>query len=388
MKSTIKFQKIWAIALAVGLSFAVISCDDNDDPKTNTDKDLDATQVATLAQYVDNVVVTTYKNLADAALEMQNAVAKLHTEGGLTQENVKAACDTWIKARKYWEQSEAFLYGAAGDYNIDPHIDSWPLDKTQLDNLLANEKIMENFDADYAGENLAGGLLGFHAVEYVIFKEGAAKPVAEITANETKYAAGVSEDLARQAVRLEAAWAGVENLTAAKQKILEDTELEPTRNYGEELKAAGNSGNKKYPTLKAGFEEILGGAIGIADEVGNTKINDPVESGNVLDVESWYSWNSLTDFQDNIISIQNAYLGGVEGNRDEAKSVSAYIKTRNAALDTEVKAAIENAIKEIQTIGEPFRNHLNEADTKKAIEACNTLMSKLEAAKTAVADAK
>ena len=31
-----------------------------------------------------------------------------------------------------WEQSEAFLYGAATAYGIDPHIDSWPLDKDKL----------------------------------------------------------------------------------------------------------------------------------------------------------------------------------------------------------------------------------------------------------------
>ncbi len=387
MRNLIRRQTVLTLILLAVMSVGVISSctkDDNEPKK----KELDPTLVATVSQYVDNVVIETYKNLADKALVMQDAVATLATENGLTQDNVKKACDSWIAARKYWEQSEAFLFGPAGDYNIDPHIDSWPLDKAQLDNLLSNATIMENFDADYAGENLAGGLLGFHGIEYVIFKDGKDKPIAEITGNEIKYAAGVAEDLARQAVRLEAAWAGMDDITAAKKTILTDTELEPTRDYGEEMKASGKEGNRKYPTLSSAFEEIIGGAIVIADEVGNAKITDPVSSGNVLDVESWYSWNSLTDFQDNIKSIQNAYLGGVEGKRDEAKSVSAYIKKLNADLDTQLKGAIENAIKEIKNIGEPFRNHLNEADTKKAIEACNALMNKLEEAKTAVAEAK
>ncbi len=379
MKHLVNKQNLFALVMLIILGINVISCTkDNVDDSTA----LDPAMVAALEQYVDNVVIETYKDLADASMEMNEAVAKLNTPGGITEANVAAACQLWIKSRKYWEQSEAFLFGAAGDYNIDPHIDSWPLDQTQLDNLLSNETIMENFDADYAAENLAGGLLGFHAIEYVIFRDGGPRPFTEITENEGKYAAGIAEDLMRNTIRLEAAWAGMENITNEKQTILTDNELEPTRNYGDELKAAGMEGNRKYPTLKSGFEEVINGAIVIADEVGNAKISDPVESGNVLDVESWYSWNSLTDFQDNIISIENAYLGGVEDKRDETKSISAHIKKLNPTIDAELRAAIDTAIVEIQGIGEPFRDHLNQEDTEAAVAACNALMEKLEQAKS------
>lgn len=382
MKNLVKIQKMWAVALLTLAGFGMLACgSDNDDPTPIPE--LDATQVAIINQYVDNVVIITYKNLADKALELSKSVKDLETNKN--QENVKIATEKWVAARKYWERSEAFLYGAAGDYSIDPHIDSWPLDKAQLDNILNNATIMKEFNANYAAENLAGGLLGFHAIEYVIFKGGADKPVSEISNNELKFATGIAEDLARQAVRLEAAWAGMENITTAKQEILTDAELEPTRVYGAELKAAGQIGNKKYSTLKSAFEEILGGAIAIADEVGNAKITDPVKSQDVLDVESWYSWNSLTDFQDNIISIKNAYLGGVEDKRDETKSVSSHIKGLNPKLDTEIKAAIDNAIKEIAAIGQPFRNHLADKEkTDKAIAACGALQAKLEAAKSAL----
>lgn len=381
MKNLFRNQAIRVFTLIILFGMGITSCDsdNNDDPEPTT---LDATLVATLDQYVDNVVVSTYKSLADESLKLQEATTDLSTDA-----KVETAASAWVAARKYWEQSEAFLFGAAADYNIDPHIDSWPLDKAALDNLLANAEVMESFDADYAGDKLGGGLLGFHAVEYVLFRDGSARKAADITANEAKYCAAVAEDLARQTIRLEAAWAGIDNVTSVKKAILEAAELEPTRNYGDELKAAGNTGNTLYPTLQAGIAETLTGAIGIADEVGNAKITDPVASGNVLDVESWYSWNSLVDFQNNIRSIQNAYLGGVEGSRDETKSVSAYVAKLNATLDTEIKTAITTAISEIAAIGEPFRNHLNEADTKDAIAACNTLMGKLEEAKTAVSGA-
>ena len=38
----------------------------------------------------------------------------------------------FTNARREWERSEAFLYGAAANNEIDPHIDSWPLDHDQM----------------------------------------------------------------------------------------------------------------------------------------------------------------------------------------------------------------------------------------------------------------
>ena len=39
------------------------------------------------------------------------------------KKNVKATCETFLEARAWWEKSEAFLYGAATDFGIDPHIE-------------------------------------------------------------------------------------------------------------------------------------------------------------------------------------------------------------------------------------------------------------------------
>lgn len=335
-----------------------------------------AEQKIILQHYVDDVVINTYNKLADASMQLKEAINTL--KENKSQENLQIACNKWKEARKYWEQSEAFLFGAAADYEIDPHIDSWPLDKVQLDKLLSTD--MDDFDTEYALNNLNGGLLGFHALEYVLFREGQARTFSDITDKELIYAVGVAGDLSLQTARLEASWAGLDNVSKEKQALLEKYEKEPTQNYGEIMVLAGEAGSI-YKTPKAAIEEILSGAIKISDEVGNTKIADPVKSQNVLDVESWYSWNSLDDFVNNIISVQNAYLCGVEGARVKGFSVSAYIHKKDAKLDEEILKAIDNAIKEIKAIGQPFRNHLNETDTKKAIEACNQLKNQLEKAK-------
>jgi hypothetical protein len=145
------------------------------------------------------------------------------------------------------------------------------------------------------------------------------------------------------------------------------------------MTTAGKTGNVLYKSQIAAYVQILQGASDIADEVGNTKITDPVSSGNVLDVESWYSWNSITDFADNIRSIQHSYLGGTSDSANKS-SVSTYIESLDATLNNDIKTAITDAITKIEAIPAPFRNHLTEEDSSDAKAACNSLMKKLEKA--------
>ncbi len=378
------FKKIFNKSLVVlTVATAMVSCSDNNNEPTPGDSN--AEKQAILSQYVNKVVVPTYKSLADASMELADLCADL--KANPTQEKVQAACDKWVDARKYWELSEAFLFGAAGDYNIDPHIDSWPLQKSKLDQTLANADLIAELDEKGAGaegfSSLGYGLLGFHAIEYVIFRDGHARSVEEITKNELIYNAAVAEDLAWQTIRLEAAWAGIDNVTAEKKKILEENELEPTNNYGEMMILAGEKGNANYKTQIAAMVQVLQGASDISDEVGNTKITDPVNSGNVLDVESWYSWNSIADFTDNIRSVRNAYYGTLDGTVN-SNSISAYMKKVDANADTKIRTAIDNAIKEVSIMPAPFRNHLTAAETQKAVAACNELMDALDEAITEI----
>ena len=373
------FKNALMLVTLAGMTLGFAACSDsNDDPDPNQ---LDSKKTAIITQYVNGVVVPTYKSLADEANELAALCQQLRENP--TQGKVQECCDKWISARKYWELSEAFLFGAAADYNIDPHIDSWPLQKSQLDNILNNSSLIAALDEDGAGADafatLGYGLLGFHAVEYVLFRDGAARNVGDITERELIYNAAVAQDLANQTVRLEASWAGMNNISSAKRAILEEYELEPSFNYGENMIDAGKAGNSLYKTQLAAMEQILTGASDISDEVGNTKITDPVNSGNVLDVESWYSWNSIADFTDNIRSVRNAYYGSLDGTVNN-NSLAAYMNKVNASIDSNVRSAIDNAIKEVSGMPAPFRNHLSKSETQKAVDACNQLLDALDAA--------
>ncbi|MDR2084413.1 MAG: peptidase M75 [Bacteroidales bacterium] len=363
-----KLKNLMLVAMACFALVSLFSCE-----RGNSGDGDDAEMLEILDAYTNNTVIKTYGLLADKAIELLELCEDL--QNSPTDAKVQVAAEKWIDARKYWEQSEAFLYGPAEYYALDPRIDSWPLDKNTLDQQLAGD--MTNVDAAFVRDYYGVNLIGFHAIEYVLFEDGQSKAVSKITENELIYLVAVSEVLMEDCILLEAAWN--QNLSSAKKRILDDAELEVSSNFGYEMLNAGSAGSR-FKTPQQAVYEIIGGCETIADEVGNEKIADPYETGNVLRVESWYSWNSLTDFTDNIVSIENSYLGGMEGSRT-GKSLSEYVKSKNTKLDTDILAAIDDAINAIQAIPAPFRNQLNNPASAKAIEdamdACNALMDQL-----------
>ena len=380
------------ILTGMWLTVAMTGCsdDNNSTPDTGTDTQ-EAALKNVITDYVDCTIIPTYKGMADASIELHTACLAMRNAGvgNITEELVTTAGEAWIKARRYWELSEAWLYGAAGDYNIDPHIDSWPLDKTAMDNLLNNTAQMEQMDPDgyYVGNMLGYGLLGFHAIEYMLFELDATGSTSlphavDYTTQELNYLTAVAGDLRNQCIRLEASWAGMDNITAEKQQILTDAELEPSFNYGSSMKNAGAAGSK-YVNYNEAVQELIVGAQDIADEVGGLKIGNPTGHGEEDDpdyIESPYSLNSITDFTDNIISIRNAYEGCQETDsyiKPVNHSLSAYISTLDKDLDTKVKNAIADAISKIGQMQEPFaktaRDPQYDAINQAAISACNNV---------------
>lgn len=145
---------------------------------------------------------------------------------------------------------------------------------------------------------------------------------------------------------------------------------------------------KSLPATES-FDQIVEGCKDIANEVGESKIGDPLdkwEQGQyekaVLAVESWYSWHSRDDYSNNILSIRNSYYGSLDGTVAES-SISALVKAVDADLDTKVVDAINNAYDKIQAIPQPFRNHINSDEAKAAQSACAELNETLSSLKAA-----
>ncbi len=365
MKHLFKSAALVAASLLLAVNFS--SC--NKDPQDNTEEANKATKEAIVKQYLNHTVYPTYASLAektDALVENLEAL-----KANKTQANVNAATVTFLEARKWWEMSEAFLFGAASDFGIDPHIDSWPLDEDAFNNLMASPNMIaalaNDEDGMVAGEQLGNALLGFHGIEFILFRNGQPRDVNEITDDMMTYIVAVSRDLRNRCFQLEVSW----------NANMEELEFNTTVNggdntYGENMLQAGQAGST-FATFTNALEAIADGCIDIADEVGTSKIGKCHTGEDVTYVESPYSQKSITDFYDNITSIKNAYMGGMESQRDEALSLHTYIKDNNKELDNKAMNAIGNAMTKIQAMKAPFVQFYADASAGEAMEACQEL---------------
>lgn len=386
-------KKNLTIVLGALLAITLVACDSHNQP-VNPSEEKEKALLEALVPYAENNVIFTYNQLSNAACDLytacRNILAKFDA-GTLAEGDISQACAYWNTARKYWELSESFLFGPAGNHNIDPHIDSWPLDKDMMDNMLGNEakmKEIETLGSD-AIVSLGYGLLGFHAVEYMLYELSADGTQShthslDYTRAELVYLVAVAEDLRNQTVCLESCWAGFDRLTADKQTILEQAEPNYGETYADYFRYAGQPGSI-YKTAKEAAEELIQGCIDIADEVGNTKIGTPCFAANDEDrdyIESPYSLNSIEDFTDNIISIRNSY-NGMSGDR----SISDWVKSVNPDLDARMQKALENAVNAIQAIPEPFAQTAGSEVAQKAVTVVGTdLVGVLEEVYTALSE--
>lgn len=358
-------RKIFKWALCAACVMGMAACNNGGGTDVTSDKEAALQRVA--APYVNNTVVATYRAMADAGVTLLGQCEQILAAQEAGQDYaalIKEADASWRQMRKHWEQSEAFLYGPVVAHDIDPHLDSWPLDFNAMNTLLHDEtqmKAIEEEGGAYVGDKLGYALKGFHACEYLLFESvikdgravGTGKPhAANLTHAEAVYLLGIVEDLTQQAILLEYAWAGEVN--ASKMKVLEDAEVDTYEDkYGWQMINAGKPGST-YLTYQEVAEEIIAGCADIADEVADLKMGNPYLSSNETErdyIESPYSCTSTTDFADNIRSIQHSYEGTLAGDY----SVSNYVYSQDAELDAKVRKAITDAISAIEAI-EDFEN--------------------------------
>ena len=347
--------------------------------------DKEAALQKVVAPYVHNTVNATYSAMANAGIvlsQQTQAILDKVEKGEDYAQLMKDADASWRLMRKYWEQSEAFLYGPAFHHSIDPHIDSWPLDFNQMNALLNDPVRMAQLEEDggrYVGDVLGYALKGFHAAEYLLFESvmkdgrpvGTGNPhAANLTHAEAVYLNAIVEDLTQQAILLEYCWAG--SVSQEKMTILEEAEIEPFEDhYGEQMINAGKAGSI-YVSYQDVAEEIIAGAIDIAGEVADLKLGNPYISSTAEErdyIESPYSCTSTIDFADNIRSIQNAYCGAKAGDA----AVSDYIKSQNAELDASVRKGLEASIKAIEAIQDFENTAQNNPTVKAAIDQVGAL---------------
>ena len=318
-----------------------------------------------LENLVTNVIVPTYTKLADDVEDLEKTLNGL-TVSTITQAQIDKACADFKDARQNWERSEAFLGGAASDFSIDPTIDSWPLDRAEL-----LDYFKGGMTAEIEDEST---ILGFHALEFILFRNGQNRKVSELQGNDTytnyenvsgadelKYAQQVCRLLKERCFQLQVAWEGEKNqsrVSVVKAAGLGYT-TENGLTYGDNLAHAGISGSKStFPTLQAAIAQVLsddeGSCVAIGNEVGTAKIANPFSAGDIAYVESPYSYNSIADFRDNIRSIRNVWLGSTDKKANQYSFHTFFASVGKASVNTAVEGAYVASIAGISNMPAPF----------------------------------
>jgi len=358
--------------LAAAISALVLtacggSSSDSETPVVeDTSFSFEATEMIT--NLTNDVIVAGYQNLNDGATDFLLATQNLVNTP--TEENLALAQQAWKEVRVPWEQGESHIFGPVDALSIDPHLDTWPLNTSDLEALLASQA---SFSADEL-KTFNDDVQGFHTMEFLLFGDGVEdneKSIDEMTTLESEYLSAAAEVFKTYTQSLLDAWIVANDPNDANSPAYKDLLL--------------TTNNDIYASQLGVVEELINGMIGIVDEVGNGKIAEPfgsnIDNIDTSKVESQYSWNSLADFTDNIRGVQNVYRGEFSGQADKAGIID-FVNAADADLATRVDTEITDAIAAIEAIAGdndlPFRQAINDADARVRIQAAIDALSTLQ----------
>ncbi len=314
-------------------------------------EDVNASVSKIISEIATNVILANYDDFAIQAENLTDALLAFQVSP--TDENLQKVQSAWRDARRTWEQTEAFLFGPVDTQGIDPAVDSWPVNRTDLDAVLGSSNTL-NVPFVTA---LDDTLHGFHTIEYLIFGADNMKQAADLTSRELEYLVSTTNILFGHVNDLANAWRASEG------------------NFVNEFSTAGN-GSQTYPSETAALQELVNGMIGIVDEVGNGKIADPFSQNNPELVESQFSFNSLLDFENNIRGVENIYLGRYL--QQDGAGLNDLVARNDPQLDSRIRQHFDDVINAIQAIPFPFRDSISDPQANEIINSAQEQLGELQ----------
>lgn len=305
-----------------------------------------------LHAFAENVAQDNYTDLATKSDALRDAIITFSST--TTDADLDACKQHWRDTRTSWERSEALLFGPVATENIDPRIDTWPVNFTDLDAQLSSGNA---FTQEYI-TSLEDALKGFHPIEYLLFGLNGNKAASEFTARQLEYLVALANDLAMLTGSLHTSW-----------------EPSTDGNYTTVFTEAGE-GSSVYPTERSAYEEVVNAMAGICDEVANGKMGEVLLAQDPSLEESPYSKNSITDFTNNIKGVENVYLGRYTA---DGTGMENFVREHSLQLDNTIKSQIAASITALNNITVPFGQAITEqhVQVQQAIDAINTLAATL-----------
>jgi len=400
MKKFFNYALLFAVAFTISATLVSCGDDDDDNGQNTTEKELAMKEITT--QYVENVIYPIYSSLASQTDDLFNKLVSAKAKyraGTISQSDIDQICSTFLNARSAWERSEAFLYGAATDFGIDPHIDTWPLDRVALAKALSNKEVIDDLDdlddggIDNARINVGEQQLGFHGIEFIIFRNGQNRTVSALKGieddeafagrnisgeEELVFATAVAGDLRDNCFQLEVSWLGDAAPKAHRDRV-EECEFNSTIvgsdfSYGENMLKATQLGSTMTTWRGVMSTILVAGCSNICAEVAGQKIGQAYLGTDLDYIESPYSQKSYFDFFDNITSIQYS-LNGQQNTQAHTNSIMAYLQKYNSTMAQELKSKLDTALSALEKAkaGTPFVIEPHSANAKAAMDAINEL---------------
>ncbi|WP_297225502.1 imelysin family protein [uncultured Prevotella sp.] len=371
--------------------------------------------------YVQAVVYPTYQALASNARTLYSAAQTLYKSaeaGTMTQNEINAACEAFKNTRREWERSEAFLFGSATDNELDPHIDSWPLDRDELERALTNENLIAGFKSENPAKFVSEhntefqSVLGFHGMEFVLFRNGAHRTVEALKANDTDegvtsvkgidelaFLQAVAADVRNITALLEFTWMGSAASNETKAILSgEGSYVFSTLRYNG-LASNGTmcfgqfllspSSNTGYQSWQGTMNQIfVGGCSNICAEVADQKLGQAYRvatgQGNTTEdskdyIESPYSHRSFIDYQDNIYSIKNSLYGthDINATTPAENSMLNLLKKMNYSGYNNLVNALNAAIQALETAKNSGKSFVEEPGAQR-VKDCIDAVDKLD----------
>jgi putative iron-regulated protein len=300
-----------------------------------------------------NVINPCYSELSENSNQLYLAINDFALNS--TQQNLLICREKWKSTRSSWERSEGFLFGPVSTDNIDPRIDSWPINYLLIDNILATSTPLTISYVD----NLEDGLKGFHTIEYLLWGVDGTKLATTFSSREKDFLSALALNLKTLCFEAKNSW-----------------DPNGVTNFSNQITSAGK-GSTLYQTQLQAYEEIINAMIGICDEVAAGKIGETFITLDPSLEESPFSDNSITDFKNNIKSVQYIYLGQYVL---DGYGIEDLIKSNNSSMDGQIRLKINTALQSLENITDPFGTAITTqgAQVQNSINSINALKTYLE----------
>lgn len=338
-------------------------------------------------------ILTTYSEIAEAGYSDSVALAKvLRTKvhallANPTEANLQAAREAWIASRVPYQQTEVYRFGNEIVDDWEGRVNAWPLDEGLIDyvdtssygeesdeNLLYTANVIANtslrlgsqkidtskITAELLAETLheadeieANVATGYHAIEFLLWGQdlyGTEPGSGERPATDYSLDNCTGGNCDRRR----------DYLSVATDLLISDLE-EMAANWQEggearaALAAKGTEGG--LATILIGMGSLSYGELAGERTKLGLMLHDPEEE------HDCFSDNTHNSHFYDVVGIRNVYLGEytrVDGSKVKGPSLSDLVKTKDAALDKQLRAELDASLNAASAIvksaeqGSPF----------------------------------